>query len=118
MKVLQTAQLNWVQGQDDDNWVVRSDTGDELFQMPGSLKDKEVMAILRAARKYELAAYEAGKQNGLDAMQIVTHDKMVQLELTNSRLRFQNERLAGILETTIGGSLEDFDPFDPAGLDT
>jgi hypothetical protein len=102
-KQLATAQITWVQDEDNNNWVVRTNDGEELFQLPGRLTDKEAMAILRAAREYELKAFEDGKDTGMGAMKAVMRNQIVELDVRNMALRTENERLAGLLQMHIEG---------------
>lgn len=98
MRQLQTAQITWVQDEDDNNWVVRDAEGEELFQLPGRLTDKEAMAILHAARDAENTAYEYGKDNGMQAMKCAMHGQVTNLQAQLTVVREMNERLASQLE--------------------
>lgn len=101
MKVLQDAQVTWVQDEDNNNWVVRTADAEELFQLPGRLTDKEAMAILHAARKYELAAYASGQADGLGAMKVVMTNKLVEMETRFKTSLDENARLADLLEMSL-----------------
>jgi hypothetical protein len=102
-KPLQSAQITWNLDEYDNNYVVRTSAGEKLFQLPKKLTDLEAMAILKAVRPFELQAFEDGKRTGMDAMKAATRDQMIQMDMTISILKRQNEELSEALDRAIGG---------------
>lgn len=102
-KPLQSCQATWVQDQDDNMWVIRDADGKELFQLPARLNEKEVMSIIHAARKYELEAFNTGKEYGSQAMQAVMKNKLVEMDMKIMVLERQNQELAEHLDRIISG---------------
>lgn len=101
-KPLQTASINWVFDQDDNQWVITGADKEVLGYLPASLKDKEAMGILHIMRAHETHAYNAGKIDGSGAMQAVMKQKVVELDMAIMVLKRQNEELAANLDRLIG----------------
>ena len=100
---LQTASLNWVQDQDKDQWVIKGANKEVLGYLPASLKDKDAMAILHTMRAQETNAYNAGKDDGSNAMKAVMHQKIVELDMKTMVLETENTKLSEALDRAIGG---------------
>jgi hypothetical protein len=100
---LQTASLNWVQDEDDNQWVITGEDKEVLGYLPSSLKDKDAMGILRTMRTQETNAYNSGKDDGSNAMQAVMRQMIVELDMKVMVLERQNKELAEALDRAIGG---------------
>lgn len=101
-KKLETAQITWKRDENDNNWVVRDDDGNELFQLPQKLSDREAMAILHAVRPFERQAFDDGYETMKGAMTQAHLNKKAEWDAERDFLRSENIRLAQILDQVIG----------------
>jgi hypothetical protein len=87
------------------DWVIRENiTDEELYRFDGRLADEDVFEIMRFARKYELAAFNAG-------IQLQKERGCKQLQAENDQLRddmagilARNDELADALERATRGA--------------
>lgn len=97
--ILQTAQGQWVDGKNDNQWVVVDTKGNELARLPACLTDSEAMGVIRFGREFELKAFNEGVEEGLrrgsNASKVHRDHARVrirELEEQNNTLALQLER--------------------------
>ena len=101
--VMQSAYATWVQGEDDNQWIVRNKDGEEIAKLPSSWDEQKCMAAIRLARIAEKSAFEFGVNVGREAEKAKCNNILKQ---TDKHIRFieeQNERLSEKLEQLIIG---------------
>ena len=100
---MQEAYATWVQGEDENQWVVRNRHGEELHKFPANWDEHKCMGAIRLARSAEKAAFEAGKKEGSKESERLSKGVLRQ---TDKHIRFieaQNEKLSNKLEELIIG---------------
>lgn len=63
--ILNNAQGQWVDGKNNNQWLVVDGSGNELYRLPEALKDFEAMGIIHFGRKFEKLAFDEGVAEGL-----------------------------------------------------
>lgn len=100
---LQDAQARWVQGENDNQWLICTPEGEELGFLPERLSDKEVMTTLRLMRKYEKEGFLMGVEEGLRRGSNATNFVKESLTAQINDLAAKNNYLADQLERKITG---------------
>ena len=81
-----------------DWFIYENKTEKELGILPKKLTEKEVFAILKIIRKYEVEAFNFGIDFGKEKYLNVYNPQIKQLEEINRLAGIENERLADALE--------------------
>ena len=98
---LQTAFIRQSRDVKDNAWVVFSEDGVELYDLPNNLTPKEAMAHLHFARKFELEALEAGINQGRHQSRTAATNVINELRAKVALLEQQNIGLSTQLEKFI-----------------
>ncbi|MEM7706604.1 MAG: hypothetical protein AAF358_13680 [Pseudomonadota bacterium] len=97
------ATAQWALGSNDDDWVVVSETGEHLWQLPGKLSDREIMSAVRMGREFELKAFNIGIEFGKKQEKELSERRIAHLEGQIRTLEAMNSELSAHLERHIGG---------------
>ena len=104
---LSDSQINWVDGVEDNCWVINTPDNEKLFKIPRCvIEAKDAAAISRFAKKYELEAFNIGVQFGKNELKELFESKMERALLTIKELEEMNMRLSSQLERFIIGEDE------------
>ena len=80
-------------------WKVEKNiTNEELFRLPSHLNETEVFAIMRAAKKFELIAFNQGTKFGKQKQMEIYKPLLDEFETKLKLAREENERLAEVLD--------------------
>ena len=80
-------------------WKVEKNiTNEALFQLPSHLTETEVFAIMRAAKKFELIAFNQGIKFGKRKQMEIYKPLLDEFNMKLKLAREENERLADVLD--------------------
>lgn len=97
---LQAVQMNKQSG---EPWQVL-DGDDLLVQLPGTMRDGEVINVIEFAQKIERDAYAEGVETGQGSMRAAQEQRIVELVNRVTSLEAHNAMLAEKLDELIGGA--------------
>lgn len=108
---LSTASITKITGEaSESEWIVYSNTKEELWQLPKHLTEQEVMNILHFARKYETEAFNNGieftKKSAQPTQIKAQNNVILQLQAENKNLLKHNQAMFEENER-IGGKLDE-----------
>ncbi len=98
---LSTANVSWVANHNDNEWVVKSNEGEELGRFPRSWSEEDCILVMTLARKYELEAFNTGIAFGKETRDKYYTNIIASGEAKLNQLRELNENLAIKLEQLI-----------------
>ncbi len=92
---MQTAHATQLDGDNGkSNWIVRDSSGkQDLFELDKSMTEKQVMAAIHMARKFELIAYDKGTLDQLGVSRVEMDGVM---KRGQSQIDELNNRIAGL----------------------
>jgi hypothetical protein len=97
---LQAVQMNKQSG---EPWRVL-DGDDLLVQLPGTMRDGEVINVIEFAQKIERDAYAEGVETGQGSMRAAQEQRITELVNRVTSLEAHNAMLASKLDEVIGGA--------------
>lgn len=89
--------------QSGEPWQVL-DGDDLLVQLPGTMRDGEVINVIEFAQKIERDAYAEGVETGQGSMRAAQEQRIVELVNRVTSLEAHNAMLAEKLDELIGGA--------------
>ncbi len=103
--VLRTAQIQWVEGKNNNQWDVKDSNNKSLNLMLPADMDKNIIAeLLLFMQKYEMKAFNEGEAQGKQAMMAAGAFRMKEYKDKIVLLEYLNEELANKIEVIIEGN--------------
>ncbi len=100
---LSTAYATWVRGENNNNWIVRDQSGEQIGEFPRHWKEKDCMTAIRLGRKFELIAFNLGIAFGKQKREESLLPAMGKMREQIAVLEQMNVRLSEKLEKLIIG---------------